>query len=634
MPIGQTPDKGGTGASGSSGFEVWFETLAQMGAAPGPAIKTLAWQMETGAPYEFLPGDTTTVNGWTVVGNTGGVNGRWILRAAEVQLSPIDGTVTDDAARLNLALTAFSGVAEVTLFPKFTIVAGVITVLPFIIASGSVTLNNANLPIKVKGIGSGVQVNGVPAGPATRLLWKGATASPVISVSNGQSTVVLRDMAVDNSATGGSLASHAIYAEDSDQFQVENVVIYPANGLGFSTAGIELGRPAGGHGVSKAHIKDCTIRNCTVGTRITDVIIAKLTSVTQVDCSACSLIGSATTTAYGVSFVGCTFEARISHTGCRVVRGVDVTFYGCQFDAWDATHYGFEILSTAALASSISFYGCRFTGNTVPYGVKIDFADATVGFSECYFSGFTTASINNANNRRITIIDCKSDDINIPLINSFTVGSVRVLGCDVATAGITKDRFGGPVGGTGVAIDSFLELGAGTQTVSGLIRFPKPSEQSILATIRREASAVDIPVLTSTTDTGLIVGDVGTGTFNVLKLQASTQVETWAPTFYWRDAGATIRGTWTIALATLYDIPNNANATLDFRFNGTSRIRMDSSSGFVLDNGPRIVANAGTPEGAVTAPVGSICTDTTNGELYIKNTGTGNTGWKLMVRTP
>lgn len=38
----------------------------------------------------------------------------------------------------------------------------------------------------------------------------------------------------------------------------------------------------------------------------------------------------------------------------------------------------------------------------------------------------------------------------------------------------------------------------------------------------------------------------------------------------------------------------------------------------------------GTPEGTVTAPVGSVYADTTNGVLYVKNTGTGNTGWVLI----
>lgn len=38
-------------------------------------------------------------------------------------------------------------------------------------------------------------------------------------------------------------------------------------------------------------------------------------------------------------------------------------------------------------------------------------------------------------------------------------------------------------------------------------------------------------------------------------------------------------------------------------------------------------SGAGTPEAAVTAAVGSLYTDTTGGKLYVKATGTGNTGW-------
>ncbi|MDX0127399.1 hypothetical protein GOC15_22755 [Sinorhizobium meliloti] len=49
-------------------------------------------------------------------------------------------------------------------------------------------------------------------------------------------------------------------------------------------------------------------------------------------------------------------------------------------------------------------------------------------------------------------------------------------------------------------------------------------------------------------------------------------------------------------------------------------------------NGISLVTSAGTPEGVVTAPVGSWCSDTTNGVTYVKKTGTGNTGWKLVTQ--
>lgn len=56
----------------------------------------------------------------------------------------------------------------------------------------------------------------------------------------------------------------------------------------------------------------------------------------------------------------------------------------------------------------------------------------------------------------------------------------------------------------------------------------------------------------------------------------------------------------------------------------THKIRFGSS-------GPLVTSNAGSPEGAVTAPLGSYCADSTNGEGYIKKSGTGNTGWKLVT---
>lgn len=42
--------------------------------------------------------------------------------------------------------------------------------------------------------------------------------------------------------------------------------------------------------------------------------------------------------------------------------------------------------------------------------------------------------------------------------------------------------------------------------------------------------------------------------------------------------------------------------------------------------------NAGSPEGVVTASPSAICRDTTNGRLYLKRTGSGNTGWVQIDR--
>ncbi len=60
---------------------------------------------------------------------------------------------------------------------------------------------------------------------------------------------------------------------------------------------------------------------------------------------------------------------------------------------------------------------------------------------------------------------------------------------------------------------------------------------------------------------------------------------------------------------------------------GVAHLRLDRSAGNVS-----IITGTGFPEGVVTAPVGSMYTDTaaTNGAIrWIKATGSGNTGWKV-----
>jgi hypothetical protein len=60
---------------------------------------------------------------------------------------------------------------------------------------------------------------------------------------------------------------------------------------------------------------------------------------------------------------------------------------------------------------------------------------------------------------------------------------------------------------------------------------------------------------------------------------------------------------------------------------GTAHLRLDRSAGNV-----GIITGTGSPEGVVTAPVGSMYTDTaaTNGAIrWIKATGVGNTGWRV-----
>lgn len=49
--------------------------------------------------------------------------------------------------------------------------------------------------------------------------------------------------------------------------------------------------------------------------------------------------------------------------------------------------------------------------------------------------------------------------------------------------------------------------------------------------------------------------------------------------------------------------------------------------GISSTSGPNLYSGTGSPEGVVTAAVGSIYTDTSTGDVYKKISGSGNTGW-------
>jgi hypothetical protein len=69
--------------------------------------------------------------------------------------------------------------------------------------------------------------------------------------------------------------------------------------------------------------------------------------------------------------------------------------------------------------------------------------------------------------------------------------------------------------------------------------------------------------------------------------------------------------------------------TLKERFDGTQR-NFEKLALFLNEFAGRFFWGTGTPEGAVTAPVGCIYLRLNGGAgttLYVKESGTGNTGW-------
>lgn len=65
-------------------------------------------------------------------------------------------------------------------------------------------------------------------------------------------------------------------------------------------------------------------------------------------------------------------------------------------------------------------------------------------------------------------------------------------------------------------------------------------------------------------------------------------------------------------------------------FNGNF-LKVLPTKGIELKDGTKIITGTGSPEGVETAPVGSVYVDTTNGIIYSKISGTGNTGWSATA---
>ena len=82
--------------------------------------------------------------------------------------------------------------------------------------------------------------------------------------------------------------------------------------------------------------------------------------------------------------------------------------------------------------------------------------------------------------------------------------------------------------------------------------------------------------------------------------------------------------------STRFAIANNGKVGIGVAPDATSALTVDSGGVRFGVSGPTITVGANTPEGAVTAVVGSLFLRTNGGAnttLYVKESGTGNTGW-------
>jgi hypothetical protein len=145
-----------------------------------------------------------------------------------------------------------------------------------------------------------------------------------------------------------------------------------------------------------------------------------------------------------------------------------------------------------------------------------------------------------------------------------------------------------------------------------------------------------------------VIGDIGQGSVFYDSGTNNNLLGTARGTTQWGSRPGTVNhrlGTMMDVGTATVNVVNNAGADRDMVLVGingitnglhvrythaTQRMTYEMLSGEIrLEDatGPLIRAGSGSPEGSVTAPVGSLYTDSTGGKLYVKATGTGDTGW-------
>jgi hypothetical protein len=130
---------------------------------------------------------------------------------------------------------------------------------------------------------------------------------------------------------------------------------------------------------------------------------------------------------------------------------------------------------------------------------------------------------------------------------------------------------------------------------------------------------------------------VGTHTINVVSPSHSSGADiTWTTGGYRHTATDPAKIPFTIygapsQGAAFFAIRNSANVVqLKAEADGSCQVLSGFYPGIASAPGVFWKSGAGTPEGVVTAPVGSMWTRTTGGAgttLYIKESGNGSTGW-------
>jgi len=194
-----------------------------------------------------------------------------------------------------------------------------------------------------------------------------------------------------------------------------------------------------------------------------------------------------------------------------------------------------------------------------------------------------------------------------------------------ATGGIiryTKFTGSGNTGWLADPIDSAVVHKAGTETITGLKTFTDTA--TVISASGNPYFVSNASDTSAERVTGSLFQRRGSNRWVVAKIANAESGSNAGSDFHiirYDDSGAQL-GT-----APLSIIRSTGENRIGETTAGTAHLRLDRSAGNV-----GIITGTGFPNGVVTAPVGSMYTDTdaTNGAIrWIKATGNGNTGWKV-----
>lgn len=177
-------------------------------------------------------------------------------------------------------------------------------------------------------------------------------------------------------------------------------------------------------------------------------------------------------------------------------------------------------------------------------------------------------------------------------------------------------------------------------TSDNLRTFQNESTDVIFRAINNTRSSILSSYVKVSTFSGTEYSDDGSISAGAIQqYQRNIIPEGGSPQYIWRRSSSalnekiwrTVSGatTWALQMST-DDESTNSNAIIATR-SATTMTSLDiRTARVVLSNGPTINVGSASPEGSVTASPGSIYMRTTGGastSFYVKESGTGNTGW-------